>query len=271
MLGVELTNTTSAPMISGPVAVYDGAYAGDAMVGFVPVGAERMLAYAVDMELKAQQTQSSSSSQATYRIINGSLRSSFVRTMNTTYTLRNEAAKERTVIIEHQPMPGWELVEPSGGEKSDDGKVRFERKIRAGKALELEIVERRTERSSYALIDANVPNLIQQITRGDDEASDELIEALRKGAEYNRTIADLQSKLEAARRQINSIEQDQERLRQNMQAIDKTTDLYRRYLDTLTQQEDQIAELRRRTSELTQSLEQAEIERREYFSNLNVQ
>jgi len=271
MLGVELTNTTSAPMISGPVAVYDGAYAGDAMVGFVPVGAERMLAYAVDMELKAQQAQTSSNSRATYRITNGFLRSSFVRTMTNTYTLRNEASRARTVVIEHQPMPGWELVEPTNGSTSDDGKIRFERTVDAGKSLELKVAERRTERTSYGLIDADVPNLIQQITRGNGQASDDVIAALRQGASMNRNIADIRSRLQSTRQQISSIEGDQNRIRQNMQAIDKTTDLYRRYLETLTQQEDQIGQLRTQLGELTQRLEQAEIERRAYFEKLSVQ
>lgn len=270
MLGVELTNTTSAPMISGPVAVYDGAYAGDAMVGFVPQQAERMLAYAVDMELKAQQAQSSSSSRATYRISNGMLVSSFVRTTTNTYTLRNEAGKQRTVIIEHQPMPGWELAEPSNGEKSDDGKVRFERTVDAGKTLELKVVERRSESSRYGLIDADVANLIEQVTRGGGQASDELVEALRKGASLNRQIADLRSQLDVTLEQARSIESDQARIRQNMQAIDRTTDLYRRYLETLGQQEDRMNELRARADELRASLEKLEADRRAYFENLDV-
>jgi hypothetical protein len=269
MLGVELTNTTSAPMISGPVAVYDGAYAGDAMVGFVPQQAERMLAYAVDMELKAQQAQSSSSSRATYRITNGMLVSNFVRTMTNTYTLRNEAGKQRTVVIEHQPMPGWELVQPTNGKKSDDGKVRFERTVDAGKTLELKVAERRTESSRYGLIDADVTNLIQQVTRG-GEASDDVIAALRQGASMNRQIADLRGRLDATLQQVASIESDQARIRQNMQAIDKTTELYRRYLDTLTRQEDRMNELRAQAQELRASLEQAEADRRKFFENLSV-
>lgn len=269
MLGVELTNTTSAPMISGPVAVYDGAYAGDAMVGFVPQQAERMLAYAVDMELKAQQAQSSSSSRATYRISNGMLVSNFVRTMTNTYTLRNEAGKQRTVVIEHQPMPGWELVQPTNGKKSDDGKVRFERTVDAGKMLDLKVAERRTESSRYGLIDADVTNLIQQVTRG-GEASDDVIAALRQGASMNRQIADLRGRLDATLQQVASIESDQARIRQNMQAIDKTTELYRRYLDTLTRQEDRMNELRAQAQELRASLEQAEADRRKFFENLSV-
>ncbi|MEQ8316338.1 MAG: hypothetical protein RIE77_10715 [Phycisphaerales bacterium] len=269
MLGVELTNTTSAPLISGPVAVYDGAYAGDAMVGFVPREADRMLAYAVDMELKAQQAQNSSSSRATYRIINGYLQSSYVRTVANTYTLRNEAGKERTVVIEHQPMGGWDLVEPTNGVKSDDGMVRFERTVAAGKTLELKVVERRTESSRYGLIDADLPNLIEQINRG-AEASDGVMEALREGARLNRKVADLRSQLDRITAQVQSIQQDQNRIRQNMQAIDRTTDLYRRYLETLSTQEDQLAELGTEAEQTRRAIEQAETERRKYFEGLSV-
>lgn len=270
MLGVDLTNSTTAPLIEGPVAVYDGAYAGDAMVGFVPRGAQRLLAYAVDMDLKAQQAQGSSSSRATYRITNGLLQSSFVRTHTDTYTLRNEADKQRTVIIEHQPMGGWELVEPTNGAKSDDGKVRFERGVDAGKSLELKIVERRTERTSVGLVDANINNLIEQVSRG-ERPSERLLNALREGARLNQRVADLRASQTVNQQQINAIQTDQARIRQNMQAIDKTTDLYRRYLATLTEQEDKLNELQRSATQLLRDIEIAEAERREYFQKLSVQ
>lgn len=270
MLGVDLTNSTTAPLIEGPVAVYDGAYAGDAMVGFVPRGAQHILAYAVDMDLKAQQAQSSSSSRATYSITNGLLQSSFVRTNTKTYTLRNEADKKRTVIIEHQPMGGWELVEPTNGARSDDGKVRFERAVDAGKSLELKVVERRTERTSVGLVDANINNLIEQVSRG-ERPSERLLNAMREGARLNQRVADLRASQTVNQQQINAIQTDQARIRQNMQAIDKTTDLYRRYLATLTEQEDKLNELQRSATQLLRDIENAEAERREYFQKLNVQ
>lgn len=271
MLGVELTNTTTAPLINGPVAVYDGAYAGDAMVGFVPMKAERMLAYAVDMDLKAQQAQNSSSSRATYRITNGYLQTSYVRTITNTFTLRNEAQKQRTVIIEHQPMPGWNLIEPTNGAKSDDGKVRFERSVDAGKKIDLKVTERRTETSRYGLVDSDLPNLIEQITHGNGQASDKLIAALQEGAKLNKNVADLRGKLTRITQQVSAIQGDQGRIRQNMQAIDKTTDLYRRYLNTLTEQEDQLASLNTEAEQTRKAIEQAEAERRAYFEKLSVE
>ncbi|NRA56668.1 MAG: DUF4139 domain-containing protein [Phycisphaerales bacterium] len=270
MLGIELTNSTSAPLISGPVAVYDGAYAGDALVGFVPRGAERMLSYAVDMELNAQQEQRSTSSRSTYRIANGMLQRSFVRTMTNAYTLRNEASKDRTVIIEHPPRSGWEMVEPTNGATSDDGMVRFERTVDAGESLELAVTERRNESTRVGLLETDLPNMIEQITRGGGQASDDVIAALRQGASMNRRIADLRSEVERVRGQINSIERDQSRIRENMRAIDRTTDLYRRYLETLSGQEDTIAELGRQAQDLANRVTQAEADRREYFEKLNV-
>lgn len=269
MLGVDMTNSTSAPLIEGPVAVYDGAYAGDAMVGFVPRGAQRMLAYAVDMDLKAQQAQSSSSSRATYSITNGLLQSSFVRTHTDTYTLRNEAGRPRTVIIEHQPMGGWDLVEPTNGAKSDDGKVRFERAVDAGKTLELKVVQRRTERTSVGLVDANMENVIQMVSRG-ERPSKALLDALLEGARLNQRVADLRAALDTTQKQVGAIQTDQARIRQNMQAIDKTTDLYRRYLATLTEQEDRLNELQRTATRLLSDIENAEAERRAYFEKLSV-
>ena len=269
MLGVDLTNSTTAPLISGPVAVYDGAYAGDAMVGFVPRGAQRLLAYAVDMELKAQQAQASSSSRAAYRITNGLLQSSFVRTQTDTYTLRNEAGKQRAVIIEHQPMGGWDLVEPTNGSKSDDGKVRFERTVDAGKTLDLKVVQRRTERTSVGLIDANIDNVIQQVSRG-EKPSKALLDALLEGARLNQRVADLRAALDTTQKQVSAIQTDQARIRQNMQAIDKTTDLYRRYLATLTEQEDTLTSLHQQADKARRDIEQAEAERRAYFEKLSV-
>ncbi|MGD1914827.1 MAG: DUF4139 domain-containing protein [Phycisphaerales bacterium] len=270
MLGIELTNSTSAPLISGPVAVYDGAYAGDALVGFVPRGAERMLSYAVDMELKAQQEQRSTSSRSTYRIANGMLQRSFVRTMTNTYTLRNEASKDRTVIIEHAPRSGWEMVEPTNGATSDDGMVRFERTVDAGESLALAVTERRNESTRVGLLETDLPNMIEQITRGGGQASDDVIAALREGASMNRRIADLRSEVERVRGQVNSIERAQSRIRENMRAIDRTTDLYRRYLETLSGQEDTIAELGRQAQDLANRVTQAEADCREYFEKLNV-
>ncbi|GIW73593.1 MAG: hypothetical protein KatS3mg103_0115 [Phycisphaerales bacterium] len=271
MLGVAMTNTTSAPIISGPVAVYDGAYAGDALVGDVPRGAERMLAYAVDLELKAQRQQQSSGTRTDYRIANGLLLGSQVRVMTTTYTLRNESDSAKRVVVEHAPMPGWDLAEPTDGRTSDDGMLRIERTAEPGEDLVVQVVERRTESSRIGLIDADVTSIIESITTGKAQASEKVLEALREGAAMNRRIADLQAQLDALSEQLRGIERDQARIRQNMQAIDKTTDLYRRYLQTLGQQEDGIVQLNEQIAQTRQRLEQAQAERRRFFENLSVQ
>jgi len=70
---------------------------------------------------------------------------------------------------------------------------------------------------------------------------------------------------------VSSITADQKRIRENMRAIDADTDLYRRYLGTLNEQEDRLAALRQRLGEARQTLEAARKARSAYFASLSVQ
>ena len=52
MRGVRLTNTTDLKLDAGPVTVLDGGtYAGDAQLDFLAPGADRLLTYALDLEV----------------------------------------------------------------------------------------------------------------------------------------------------------------------------------------------------------------------------
>jgi hypothetical protein len=52
MRGLEMTNTSSLKLMPGPVSVYDGnAFAGDATIGYVGAGDDRMIAFGVDLDM----------------------------------------------------------------------------------------------------------------------------------------------------------------------------------------------------------------------------
>jgi len=270
MLGVELTNTTGTPLIDGPVAVYDGVYAGDAQVGLVPPGATRLLAYAVDTDLRARVRTDGDRSTIDHRVSRGVLITRIGRTATTTYVLRNEDDAERTVLVEHAPNGGWELVSPDDGVRTDAGTLRFERAVPAGGTLELAVEERTTQLERVALVEADLPDLIERITRG-GRAGEALLEALRKGGELNRDVQRAERTIASLESEVSSITADQKRIRENMRAIDADTDLYRRYLGTLNEQEDRLAALRQRLGEARQTLEAARKARSAYFASLSVQ
>ena len=86
----------------------------------------------------------------------------------------------------------------------------------------------------------------------------------------NQAIHDVEQKRQQLTQQIQSITQEQARIRQNMAQLDRTSDLYKRYVTILGQQEDQIArdtkdiqDLLKRETALRQALD-------DYLSHLNI-
>ncbi|MEO1008451.1 MAG: hypothetical protein AAFX79_07780 [Planctomycetota bacterium] len=269
MHGVEMANSTGTPLIDGPVSVYDGgAYAGDAQIGYVPADAQRLLAYAVDLELKARTERRSATQRSTFRIVDGVLIQTYGRTQTTIYILRNESGRDRTVIVEH-PSIGWTIDTPGDGATTDDGNLRFERSVARGKELRFEVRESTTDRTRYALVDADIGSLIERIERNGSPDAD-LLEALREGGRLNRRVADLEERVRVLQARVQAITADQSRIRSNMQAIDSGTDLYRRYLGTLNEQEDQLGTLRDDIEQAQRDLAAAEAQRRSYFEKLTV-
>jgi len=66
------------------------------------------------------------------------------------------------------------------------------------------------------------------------------------------------------------IGQEQERIRPNMQAIDRNTDLYTRYVKKFSDQEDQIEKLREELAAVEQQVVQAQSGLDEYLAGLSL-
>ena len=67
------------------------------------------------------------------------------------------------------------------------------------------------------------------------------------------------------------ISTDQQRLRQNMQSIDRTSDLYSRYLKKLNDQETRLEEIEREQNRLRAQLDQQRRAFEAFVRGLNVQ
>ena len=69
---------------------------------------------------------------------------------------------------------------------------------------------------------------------------------------------------------VELIGQEQERIRPNMQAIDRNTDLYNRYVKKFSDQEDRIEKLREELAAVEQQVSQAQASLDEYLMDLNL-
>ncbi len=71
-------------------------------------------------------------------------------------------------------------------------------------------------------------------------------------------------------KQVATVTQEQERIRQNMGQLDRNTDLYKRYVEKFGTQEDEVERNRKQIDELTVQEDKLRKSLDDYLLNLNV-
>ena len=269
MRGVEIRNTSGLQMMPGPISVYDdGTYAGDAQIDFVPAGDERLLAYAVDLEVRSEFRESQQSRVRSVRIINGLVEETIGREYGRTWTIRNaDEGEDRTVIVEAPAMPGWEIVSPEPAERAA-GIDRFEIVVAAGETADLAVTYRRTDLTRLAVASYDLGRLIGHQRSG--AASAEVVAAVRRAAELQAAVTGIERQLQQLENEREEIVRDQSRLRDNLGRVGANTELGGRYIRQLTDQEDRLEAIARAVGEARAELERARRRLEEYIGSLNV-
>jgi hypothetical protein len=271
MRGVEITNDSELALLPGPISVFDGpAYAGDAQIGQIPKGDKRMLAYALDLEMAVLTKPESHTTMTKITIVNGSIRQSFKDRLTTAYEFANKDTQHgRTLILEHPKAGDYELVETEKPTELTQDLYRFTLGIDAVKAKKFSVSQERTRWEDVGVVGYDLPTLLRY--RTDGKLSERVLEAVRKAADKQgainateRTIAQTSAKME-------EINKDQDRIRKNMQAIDRASPLYSQYVSKLTAQETTLEEHRERQSKSQKTLDEQRADLAEYLRNLTVE
>jgi len=91
-------------------------------------------------------------------------------------------------------------------------------------------------------------------------------DSLKHAAELQQLVIDTQRKRAVDEQEINSITQEQNRIRENMNALDRNSDLYKRLVKKLDEQETRIEALRNDIADLRK---QEDTQRKEYETYVN--
>lgn len=243
MRGVEITNTSDLQLMPGPISVVDGsAYAGDAQIGHVSAGGERLLAYAVDLDVTVTPEVEFDGDVVGVSIVDGVLVRREGREQTETYAIRNaDKSRGRKVIIETAKLAGWDLVSPQEASEETPTSLRFEREVDAGGKADLVITRRTTTRQTVALINADINDMLA-LSR-DGKVSKAVLDAVREAQRIQARVRSAEQRGRELERERNEITAEQTRIRSNMGAIDRTSDLYRRYLTKLDEQESRLERL----------------------------
>ncbi|MFO8148685.1 MAG: hypothetical protein R6T93_00160 [Trueperaceae bacterium] len=255
---VRLVNDSGLHLAAGPVTVFDeGGFAGQAMMADVVPDDSRMLAYAVDLDVRVTVASASEPERVVSAVLRGSVLETSWRSVHTTrYRLEPRGDGERFVVVEHPQRGGFAVVSPEGPVETGDA-WRFGIEIGTGAPVDptvpshlvcdddtcvLTVVMERLDGRQTAVNNVGGDQIAFYLENVDLSDADR--EALEAVLELQRDMAELDRQVVALEAQVNEVFRDQSRIRDNMAALERNSSLYRRYLADLEAQENLLTELR---------------------------
>lgn len=270
MRGVELTNSTGLQLIPGPVAVFDAfTYAGDAQVGYMTLNDKRLLAYAVDLSVSAAVQDDSTNTMRSIRIVDGFIEETRKQVQRTSFAFNNkDAARGRTMLVETAKIQGWELAEPKKAAEETQSLYRFELTLKPSEKATFVVAQENTFLSRISVAQYDMPTLLAYAS--DKKASQAVIDAAKKAAAMLATMNATGARIALLVQERQSINADQNRIRQNMASIDHDTEVYRRYLTKFNEQESRLEAILVETANEQKTLQSQQNALNDYVRSLNV-
>jgi hypothetical protein len=244
MNGILLENTTGLHLMGGPITVFEeDSYAGDALIDDIRPSGERLLSFSMDLDTTVMaEEQAVPEEISRVRIYRGSLITSRLQRRSSSYTAVSTAAKQKELLIIHPRTSGWELREPAAADEVNDQSYRFRLTLPPSQSgRKLAVIEERTVDQSIAL--RNLGGDTIQFYLRQQNLSPAVKQALQRVQELSASAVEARRERERLETEIRDIHRGQERIRANMAELDRDSALYRRYIATLTDQEDELAEL----------------------------
>jgi hypothetical protein len=261
-----IRNTSGLTLDGGTFNLIDSdAFAGEGVLETVHPGERRLISYAADPAVRiADRTQEGEKPVSRVRITKGVLIATKELRSSHKFVIHNSDTSARQVVVEYPLRSGWKLAEGLKPEEETTSFYRFRVPVEAGKSGELLLEESKPEETRFELA-----NLEDEQLKGltllvaDQRITPPLKDALQKILQKKDEIARFEYQAADRKRQMDAIDKDQARLRENMKALKGSAEeraLIQRYTRQMDSQEDKLASLRKENEELVAKQEQAQQE-----------
>ena len=248
--GLWLKNTSALTFDGGSFSVLENeVFAGEGLTDPIKPGERRLLSYATDLGLLVEAQKNSRPQRVTLaKISKGVLTQVSRLEERTLYTVHNQDAVGRTLVIEHPARMGWSLAKGAKEpEERAPGMYRFRLEVAAKAVASLPVEEVRTLDMTYAISNLNTDQIGVFVKNKSITA--EMAQALQKIMDQKAVVARLEEEMENRQKDIDRIVEDQGRLRENMKALRGSPEeksLLQRYTKQLDEQETQLESLRKK-------------------------
>jgi hypothetical protein len=242
---VALTNDTGAALPPGVVTTYDAqGFTGDARLGTLPRGQTRLLGFAVDEATSAQWHTGAAGSIAAIAASGGVLKITRRQRTTTTIDLRAPATEARDLLVELPREGGATLATepPLSGITQTQTAWRLPVVLQAGQVLHLVAHADRLVSQSLVVAE-NVGPVVGLLT--DQGLPPAARAALQHVVDLRREVFDAEAARQRLDEQRAAIDQDEQRVRDNLAAVPAGDALHARLIQALGADEDRLADLRR--------------------------
>lgn len=252
--GVLLKNMTNLTLESGSLTVIDGnAYAGEALMERLKPKEQRLISFALDLGTHVRVRNNQDREPAKIiKVVNGVFQVHYFQTSEKTYQISNQTERPKVLYIEYPIQDGWVLSDDSPKpDYTTQRYYRFRVELKGLEDKELKINVRQPLMESYQLTSLSKTDLSLFVSR---KYIDETTRAkLEKLIDLRMKIAEIDAKLKSFDDEIEKIEADQKRLRENIEALSKTAEaktLIARYISKAGEQETRLEEMEKESKTL---------------------
>jgi hypothetical protein len=269
--GLRLVNSTELDLMQGPVTVFEaGAYAGDARIEDMAPGSERLVSYSVDLDVEVNPRMEQKPEEiVAVKIAKGTLVVTRKYARTKAFEIKNSSAKPVKLLVEHPREGGWNLVAPKEATETTRDRYRFAVTAEPGKPAKLEVAEEQQGVQHVALTNIDDGTILFYIRA--KATSPKVKEALEQVIAKKRAIEEIVRKRQEREREIQVVEQEQNRIRQNMAQLDRTNELYAKYVKKFAEQEDRVEALRKEITDLVTQEQEARKALDEYLLTVTLE
>ncbi len=252
MNAAEISNTTGKTLDGGPITVFDaGSYGGEALMETLKAGDKRLISYGTDLGTRVTtQFDSRADLVREVHLRRGVLTARSAALETKTYTIRNVDQKAKALVIEHPARSGYQLLDPKPAETTPTA-YRFEVKLAPAAAVKFPVREERVFENTYAVVSLT-PDVLMTYVQN-QALSDAGRKRLEQIAAQKRLIAGVEVEIRQVESEANTAAKDQDRMRQNMESLNRVSGQQAQvqdYARRLAEQEARLAKLRDRAAEL---------------------
>lgn len=275
LAAVRLVNDSGLGLPPGVLTIYEPSdvsggqsFVGDARLGVLPAGDERLVAYALNQKVMVEREDEQTETITKVRIANGVMSLSISQRRATAYAVQAPEGHDLDVLIEHAKQYNWELVLPEGEIEATQTHYRLPLQVPAGELGTLAVIMEAPRYESLRLVDLYRDQVLYYAENS--ELPENVREAFAELASLRGAIEETQRAIDELERQRQVYLQEQERLRDNLQRVPSGSDLAERYLEKLGEQEDGIEDLLEEMEDLREALGVRQAALSDFVAELNI-